>query len=70
MWSVEVGRRIAQQFEVHFDRRVDLFERPANVHHILKKLELLGMREFIGLSYVALADQHGVAWERLMDGET
>jgi hypothetical protein len=68
--AVEVRRRIAQQFEVHLDRRVDLFVRPANAHHILKKLELLGMREFIGLLYKTLANQHGVAWERLMDGET
>jgi hypothetical protein len=64
--AVEMGNRIAQQFEVHLDRREDLFERPADAHHILKKQELLGVREFIRLSYMVLADQHAMAGERLM----
>jgi hypothetical protein len=68
--AVEMGNRIAQQFEVQLDRREDLFERPADAHHILKKQELLGVREFIGLAHMALADQHALAGERLMRGET
>lgn len=54
--DVQMGNKVAQDIEVHFDGLKDLFKGPGGSLHILKKEGILLIRQMIGFLDVPVTE--------------